>query len=82
MKYASFLVLALLVGCGTNPNRPPPAAVQVLPNDCGNRAAIENWLQQQSQVPRRSFESEQSYEYDRSQIRQRIWVLRYSCQPV
>lgn len=79
-----FLVLLfslLVTGCA-GPSRRPPAAVMIMPNDCGNRQAIANWLQDQSQIPRQTFETERAYEIDRAQIRQRLWQLRYNCQPV
>jgi hypothetical protein len=43
--------------------------------------AIVNWLTKQSQTPRQ-FEPEQDYENRMSEIRQRIWHIRYHCQPV
>ena len=81
MKYVLLLSLSFLVACST-PNRQLPASVAVMPNDCANRQAIANWLQDQAQISRRPFETEQAYETDRAQIRQRLWQLRYSCQPV
>ena len=70
-----------VVACA-GPSRQVPAAVLVMPNDCGNRQAIATWLEQQSKIPRQTFETEQAYEIDRAQIRQRLWQLRYNCQPV
>jgi hypothetical protein len=52
-----------------------------MPNDCANRVAIVNWLTKQSQTPRQ-FEPEQDHENRMSEIRQRIWHIRYHCQPV
>jgi len=43
--------------------------------------AIINWLTRQSQTPRQ-FEPEQDYENRMSEIRKRMWNLRYHCQPV
>ena len=53
-----------------------------MPNDCANRQAIISWLETQASVPRQAFESEKHYEQTRSQIRHRLWHVRYNCQPV
>jgi len=53
-----------------------------MPNDCANRQAIISWLETQARVPRQAFESEKHYEQTRSQIRHRLWHVRYNCQPV
>jgi non-canonical (house-cleaning) NTP pyrophosphatase len=53
-----------------------------MPNDCANRVAIIEWLNSQSQVPRQPFENQETYENARSEIRSRIWHMRYRCQPV
>lgn len=74
------IVVLALAGCASVIQRPPPA-VLAMPNDCANRVAIVNWLTKQSQTPRQ-FEPEQDYENRMSEIRQRIWHIRYHCQPV
>lgn len=81
MKLFAPVLLALLVGCAA-PNYVPPASVAAMPNDCANRQAIINWLETQAAVPRQAFESEKHYEQTRSQIRHRLWLVRYNCQPV
>jgi hypothetical protein len=75
------LPVLFLVGCASQ-NYTPPASVAAMPNDCANRQAIINWLETQSAIPRQAFESEKNYEQTRSQIRHRLWYVRYSCQPV
>lgn len=81
MKLVVPVLLATLVGCAAH-NHVPPAAVAAMPNDCANRQAIINWLETQAAVPRQAFESEKNYEQTRSQIRHRLWLVRYNCQPV
>ena len=81
MKIIIAIVLLSLVGCSTY-DRHVPAAVSAMPNDCANRQALINWLETQSSIPRQAFESEKHYEQTRSQIRHRLWYVRYSCQPV
>ena len=81
MKLITPLLLSLLVGCASQ-SRMLPASVAAMPNDCANRQAIVNWLETQAQIPRQAFESEKHYEQTRSQIRHRLWHVRYNCQPV
>jgi hypothetical protein len=82
VKKLLILIAALaLTGCMSVIQRPPPA-VLAMPNDCANRQALINWLETQSSIPRQAFESEKHYEHTRSQIRHRLWHVRYNCQPV
>lgn len=81
IKIIAPLALAFLVGCAAS-NHTIPAAVSAMPNDCANRQALINWLETQSAIPRQAFESERQYEQTRSQIRHRLWLVRYNCQPV
>lgn len=81
MKLIAPLLLSLLVGCASQ-SYTPPVSVAAMPNDCANRQAIVNWLETQARVPRQAFESEKHYEQTRSQIRHRLWHVRYNCQPV
>jgi hypothetical protein len=81
MKKLLIPIAALaLAGCASVIQRPPPA-VLAMPTDCANRVAIVNWLTKQSQTTRQ-FEPEQDHENRMSEIRQRIWHIRYHCQPV
>ena len=81
MKYLLPVVLALSV-CAMPVAQIPPPAVQAMPNDCANRTVIIDWLNSQLKIPRQPFENTQTYEQNRASIRQRIWHLRYVCQPV
>jgi hypothetical protein len=79
--YGLIAVLALTTaGCTTN--RAPPVDVRLVPNDCVNRQLIINYLSEQAALPRGTLESQQDYERTRAEIRQRIWTMRYYCQPV
>jgi len=79
------LVIALLsvaaTGCVSVVQR-APLDVSQIPNDCANRNAIINWLDQNARVPQQTTESKEDYERSRAQIRSRIWSMRYTCQPV
>ncbi len=81
MKFIVVLATVALVGCAS-PSRHVPPSVAAMPNDCVNRQALINWLETQSAIPRQAFESEKHYEQTRSQIRHRLWHVRYNCQPV
>ena len=79
------LLIALLAvaatGCVSVVQR-APLDVSQIPNDCANRNAIINWLDQNARVPQQTTESKEDYERSRAQIRSRIWSMRYTCQPV
>ena len=81
----SKLLIALLAvaatGCVSVVQR-APLDVSQIPNDCANRNAIVNWLEQNARVPQQTTESKEDYERSRGQIRSRIWSIRYTCQPV
>ena len=59
-----------------------PAAVQIMPNDCANRAMLIQWLSRQAAISKTPFESQEAYDQAQAQIRYRIWNVRYNCQPV
>lgn len=75
------LLAVLLSGCVSVVQR-APLDVSQIPNDCANRNAIINWLDQNARVPQQTTESKEDYERSRGQIRSRIWSMRYTCQPV
>lgn len=82
MKSAILISVIVLAACTTTPQRPPPLDVQLIPNDCANMTLIVEYLQQEANRPRATFESERDHDRYRSQMRQRIWTMRYLCQPV
>jgi hypothetical protein len=81
IQIVSLAMLVSLSGCAT-PRPQPPVDVRLIPNDCANRVLIINYLQQLADRSKQTFESERDYEIHRSQVRQRIWSMRYHCQPV
>jgi hypothetical protein len=78
----SLILVSVLTGCAAPRSALEPAAIQAMPNDCANRNAMINWLSQQAAIPKSRFEHEENYEQAQSQIRHRIWTIRYNCQPV
>ena len=80
-KVYGLIAALLLTGCASQSAK-PPLDVRLIPNDCANRQMIVNYLEDQSRLPRATFESEKDYERSRAEIRHRIWTLRYHCQPV
>jgi hypothetical protein len=81
MKSLALITAIALTGCVSVVQR-APLDVSQIPNDCANRAAIINWLEQNAQIPKQTTESKEDYERSRAQIRSRIWSMRYTCQPV
>jgi len=76
------LIAALsLTGCAYH-NMTPPVDVRLIPNDCLNQQMIVNYLVDQTQRPKQMFETESDYERHRAEIRNRIWHVRYTCNPV
>jgi hypothetical protein len=80
-KVYALIATMALTGCASQSTK-PPLDVRLIPNDCANRQMIVNYLEDQSRLPRATFESEKDYERSRAEIRHRIWTLRYYCQPV
>jgi hypothetical protein len=77
------IVAAVLTGCAAPRDLARvPAAVQIMPNDCANRAMLIQWLSRQAAISRTPFESQEAYDQAQAQIRYRIWNVRYNCQPV
>ena len=81
IKLILILCMLNLIGCINQVYR-PPLDVSQIPNDCANRVAIINWLDENARIPQQAMESKEEYERSRGQIRSRIWSIRYNCQPV
>lgn len=65
-----------LVGCA---NVQPPVDVQLIPDDCANQTRIIRWLEDQAQAVSRNSSTE--YRQYHAQVKNRIWMLRYRCNP-
>ena len=77
MKLTPIVLSVLLVGCA---NVQPPIDVRLIPDDCANQPRIINWLETQAQAV--SAKSTSEYQQYHAQIKNRIWLLRYRCNPV
>lgn len=80
MSKVFLLSVLLMVGCAQAPKK--PVEVSLIPDDCANREAIIRWLERVASTPRSLLESPQDYEQSRSEIKNRIWRIRYNCQRV
>ena len=80
-KLLTALLAVTLVGCASQPYR-PPLDISTIPNDCGNKNSLISWLERQAAIPQQTLESKEDYARSRGQIRSRVWSLRYTCQPV
>ena len=79
MRYLIPLIV-VVAGCA---NVRPPVDVMLIPNDCANQTAIVNWLEEQGRISPPSLLSDKDqYARHRASIRQRIWNMRYTCNPV
>jgi type IV pilus biogenesis protein CpaD/CtpE len=72
----SALIVATLSGCA---NVQPPVDVQIIPNDCANQTRIIRWLEDQARAV--SSNSSPQYRQYHAQVKNRIWLLRYNCNP-
>jgi len=83
VKLLIVLLSAAIVGCAAPRDLSRvPAAVQIMPNDCANRAMLIQWLSRQAAISKSPFETQEAYDQAQAQIRYRIWNVRYNCQPV
>jgi len=84
MKMIAAISLAaiLLSGCSYGLLRQPePLNVALIPADCANRVAIDNWLETQLTQRKSIFETQNEYENSVRQIKERLWNLRARCAP-
>jgi hypothetical protein len=78
MKRVAFLVSVLILsGCA---NVQPPVDVSIIPNDCANQTRIIRWLEDQARAV--SSVNNDQYRQYHAQIKTRIWLFRYNCNPV
>ena len=73
---SAVLLAGVLNGCA---NVQPPVDVRLIPDDCSNQPRIISWLE--SQVQAVSANSNPDYQQYHAQIKNRIWLLRYRCNP-
>ena len=71
------LVCALAAGCA---NVQPPVDVKLIPNDCANQTRIIRWLNDQADAV--STKTSPEYRQYHAHVKNRIWLLRYNCNPV
>jgi len=77
MRYLIPLIV-VVAGCA---NVRPPVDVTLIPNDCANQSAIVNWLEEQGKISPSTFSDKDQYARHRASIRQRVWSMRYTCNP-
>lgn len=69
--------ISMLVGCAGLPQK--PIDVMLIPNDCANQHSITAWLDQAAQQPKSMLQSARDHENNISNIKARMWSLRYNC---
>jgi hypothetical protein len=75
-----FIMMPIITGCAGLPQK--PVDVMIIPNDCANQHSITAWLDQVSQQPKSALQSVRDYETNVSNIKARMWLLRYNCNRV
>lgn len=76
------IAITLLGGCAIYNDRTAPMDVTAIPNDCANKRAILNWLTAQARQPKGLLTHEHLYDQQQSAIKQKIWEMRYYCNPL
>ena len=78
MKRILLMLAALTVvtGCAQVPRK--PVDVAIMPDDCANSQAIIRWLE--SVITQTQSRDYPNVNYQ-SELKNRIWRLRYRCQP-
>lgn len=80
--WVTVLTTIWLTGCVTAPPTAMPLNVAMLPQDCQNRQIMLEWLESQARQPQHRAESDRDFQRTRSEIRKKLWDIRYHCQPV
>lgn len=76
------LTIASLTGCGVSRYRPATLGeVERYPDDCKNRQLMITQLQNYIDIPKAVWVSQDDYDAKISAYKQKIWHLRYVCQP-
>lgn len=76
------LSISILAGCAQTHLSTVDEASKV-PEDCLNKKQIIEWLETQSQIQFKSTPlSEREYAKQLSAIKEKMWRIRYRCQPV
>lgn len=74
-----FFSVLLIAGCTTVPKM--PVDVALVPNDCANQQAITQWLIEVAKTSKSTFQNQKDYEQFQSQVKSKIWNIRYACNP-
>ena len=74
------LLSVVISGCTVNLARQPLATnVALIPDDCANLPAIEQWLEYQLAQDKSVFETQNEYRSAVQNIKTRLWGMRATC---
>ena len=59
-----------------------PSHIAMMPTDCANFAAIDQWLLEKSILSKGYTQSWEEYDYAKSVHKTALWNLRYTCNNV
>ncbi len=77
------LILAVvgITGCAAPYRASSVKELQFVPDDCRNRQMLTSWLESQLEYRKPLTDTQKEYDAQTSAIKQKIWHLRYRCQP-
>jgi len=79
---ALILSISMLAGCAQT-HMSTIDETSKIPEDCHNKKTIISWLQEQTAIPPKSSNtSEREYANQLSALKEKMWRIRYRCQPV
>jgi hypothetical protein len=81
-KLCIFALVIALTGCASGYRVADTSEVNNIPDDCGNRKLMINWLEGQLEYKKPYTETQKEFDAKTSAIKSKIWHLRYRCQPV
>jgi hypothetical protein len=82
LKKISLILVLLTSGCASQYRLSDPAEIELIPDDCKNQKIITNFLNPQLDYNKPFTQKEEEYDKQISAIKNKIWRLRYRCNPV
>lgn len=82
-RYITALTVAVaLTGCVSIQKPIAPEQVRNMPADCANKKFFIEYLEGQLSLGKPIYMTQANYNANVAAIKEKIWILRYSCQPL
>jgi len=81
-KLLSLVSFVLLSGCTVYNDRSIPVEVSIMPNDCANQQAIQNWLNYQIKQEPALLMDKELYVQQQRVLKHKKWELTSHCNSV